>query len=85
MKKILLLTVALAISSVSAASAARIHVRVADFRFAPRPISAQVGDIVIWHWVNGMHTTTSTSVPVGAHRGIRPSIRPICSFDIVCR
>ena len=66
MKKILLLTVALAISSVSAASAARIHVRVADFRFAPRTISAQVGDIVIWHWVNGMHTTTSTSVPVDA-------------------
>ena len=36
------------------------------FQIAPRTISAQVGDIVIWHWVNGMHTTTSTSVPVGA-------------------
>jgi len=66
MKKILLLTVALAIISVSAASAARIHVRAADFRFGPRMINAQVGDVVIWHWVNGMHTTTSTSVPAGA-------------------
>ena len=66
MKKILLLTVALAICSVSAASAARIRVRVMDFRFQPATISAHVGDVIIWRWVNGMHTTTSTSVPVGA-------------------
>jgi plastocyanin len=66
MKKILLLTVALAICSVSAASAARIRVRVMDFRFQPTTISAHVGDVIIWRWVNGMHTTTSTSVPAGA-------------------
>ena len=36
------------------------------FQICATTISAHVGDIVIWHWVNGMHTTTSTSVPVGA-------------------
>jgi plastocyanin len=66
MKKILLLAVALAICSVSTASAAKIRVRVMDFSFQPATISAHVGDIIIWRWVNGMHTTTSTSVPAGA-------------------
>jgi plastocyanin len=72
MKKILLLTAALAICSVSAASAATIRVRVMDFRFQPATINAHVGDVVIWRWVNGMHTTTSTSIPAGARTWNRP-------------
>ena len=66
MKKIVLLTVVLAICSISAASAARIRVRVQDFTFQPATINAHVGDVIIWRFVNGMHTTTSTSVPAGA-------------------
>jgi plastocyanin len=66
MKKILLLGVALAICSVSAASAAKIRVRVQNFTFQPATINAHVGDVIIWRFVNGMHTTTSTSVPAGA-------------------
>ena len=66
MKKILLLTVALAICSVSAASAAKIRVRVMNFTFQPATINAVVGDTIVWRFVNGMHTTTSTSVPAGA-------------------
>src|ERR1043166_768998 len=66
MKKILLLTVALAICSASAASAARIRVTVQNFTFQPATINAHVGDQIIWRFVNGMHTTTSTSVPAGA-------------------
>jgi plastocyanin len=66
MKKILLLAVALAICSVSAASAARIRVTVQNFTFQPAMINAHVGDVVLWRFVNGMHTTTSTSVPAGA-------------------
>src|ERR1041385_5923725 len=66
MKKILLLTAAIAICSVTAASAATLRVRVQDFQFKPAVINAHVGDVVIWRWVNGMHTTTSTSVPTGA-------------------
>jgi len=66
MKKILLLAVAFAICSASAASAAQIRVRVQNFVFQPATINAHVGDTIIWRFVNGMHTTTSTSVPVGA-------------------
>src|SRR4029453_6017784 len=66
MKKILLLTVALAICSVSVASAARIRVTVQNFTFQPATINAHVGDVIIWRFVNGMHTTPSTSVPAGA-------------------
>jgi plastocyanin len=66
MKKILLLAVALAICSASAASAAQIRVRVQNFVFQPATINAHVGDVIIWRFVNGMHTTTSTSVPAGA-------------------
>jgi plastocyanin len=66
MKKILLLTMALAICGASAASAARIRVRVQNFTFQPATINANVGDVIVWRFVNGMHTTTSTSVPAGA-------------------
>jgi plastocyanin len=66
MKKILLLAVALAICGTSVASAARIRVRVQNFTFQPATINAHVGDVIVWRFVNGMHTTTSTSVPAGA-------------------
>ena len=66
MKKILLLAVVLAICSASVASAARIRVRVQNFTFQPATINAHVGDVIVWRFVNGMHTTTSTSVPAGA-------------------
>lgn len=65
MKKILLLA-ALLIGSVSAAFAADHRVRVSDFRFGPRTVNAVVGDTVSWMWQNGMHTTTSLSIPSGA-------------------
>ena len=66
MKKILLFAVAFAICSASGASAAQIRVRVQNFVFQPATINAHVGDVIIWRFVNGMHTTTSTSVPAGA-------------------
>ena len=66
MKRIILLVVALALCSASAASAARIRIRVQNFTFQPATINAHLGDVIIWRFVNGMHTTTSTSVPAGA-------------------
>jgi|SRR5215813_13971033 len=72
MKKILLLA-ALLIGSVSAAWAADHPVTVSNFVFTPSTVNAVVGDTISWTWVNGMHTTTSTSVPAGA----RPWNRPI--------
>src|SRR5262245_35922881 len=66
MKKNLLLLAAILICSITATSAATIRVRVRDFKFMPATINAKVGDVIVWQWVSGMHTTTSTSVPAGA-------------------
>ena len=74
MKKILLV-VAFLISSVSATLASTHVVRVADFQFTPSTVNAVVGDLIVWRWQSGMHTTTSTSVPAGA----RPWDAPINS------
>ena len=74
MKKILLLA-ALLIGSVSAASAANHRVTVSNFVFTPSTVNAVVGDTVSWTWVNGMHTTTSVTIPAGA----RPWNAPIDS------
>jgi plastocyanin len=34
--------------------------------FSPTPLTVSVGDTIKWQWVDGLHTTTSTSVPAGA-------------------
>jgi plastocyanin len=71
MKKILLLA-ALLIGSVSAAWAADHRVTVSNFVFTPSTVNAVVGDTISFMWVNGMHTTTATMVPVGARRWNKP-------------
>ena len=71
MKKILLLA-ALLTGSVCAAQAANHRVTVSNFVFTPSTVNAVVGDTITWTWVNGMHTTTSTSVPVGARTWNKP-------------
>ena len=65
MKKYLLL-ILLSISLVGFVSAATINVDVSDFAFTPSSFDAAVGDTIIWTLSSGTHTTTSTSVPVGA-------------------
>ncbi len=46
---------------------ATVHtVSVGDFAFAPNSLSIRLGDTIRWNWANGLHTTTSTSVPAGA-------------------
>jgi plastocyanin len=40
--------------------------------FNPTSLSVEVGDIVKWEWVEGNHTTTSTSVPAGAATWDKP-------------
>ena len=62
MKKLLLLT-ALVIGSISPAFAVDHRVRVSDFVFQPQTVNAVVGDTVTFMWRNGMHTTTSTTIP----------------------
>lgn len=41
-------------------------VTVQDFSFSPSTINVNVGDVIMWTWISGSHTTTSTSVPGGA-------------------
>ncbi len=57
---------ALAIFLLMSAHATIHTVNVANFSFTPNAVNAIVGDTMQWHWVSGNHTTTSTSVPVGA-------------------
>jgi plastocyanin len=41
-------------------------VQVSDFQFTPNNLNVTVGDTIKWQWVNGIHTTTSLTVPTGA-------------------
>jgi plastocyanin len=42
-------------------------VTVQNFQFTPSSLpSVSLGDTIRWEWINGTHTTTSTSVPAGA-------------------
>jgi len=59
----LFILAALAFLIHTSASATRYDVEVKEFEFANSPA---VGDTIRWIWVNGSHTTTSTSVPIGA-------------------
>ena len=46
---------------------AAVHtVQVADFSFTPANVNAVCGDTVLWIWVGGTHTTTSTTIPACA-------------------
>ena len=80
MKK-LLLVAAVLLSSISGSFAATWRVNVADFAFTPATLNVAVGDVIIWRWRSGMHTTTSLTVPPGA----RPWDRPIDSTNTIFR
>lgn len=41
-------------------------VTAAGISFTPANITVTVGDTVKWQWVEGIHTTTSTTIPSGA-------------------
>ena len=42
------------------------NITVANFAFAPNTLTVTVGDTIVFTWISGGHTTTSTSVPSGA-------------------
>ncbi len=60
----------LACSLVSAlafnAGATTLNINVQDFSFAPNDATIQLGDTIKFTWLNGSHTTTSTTIPAGA-------------------
>lgn len=81
MKKfILLCTVIFSVVTVSS-NAATITIHVKNFAFSPKTVNAVVGDVIQWVWDNGIHTTTSTSVPVGAASWNSPMDASTTSFS----
>ncbi|MBI4946773.1 MAG: T9SS type A sorting domain-containing protein [Bacteroidetes bacterium] len=46
--------------------ATKVTVQVANYVFTPASVSVTVGDTIVWNWVNGMHTTTSLTIPATA-------------------
>lgn len=64
MKKLYSLIAAILISH---SMMATVHmVSVSSFSFSPNDMTIDVGDTVMFMWVNGSHTTTSSTVPAGA-------------------
>ena len=93
MKKIILLS-AFVLCSFSSLLATIITVKVKDFAFSPKTVNAIVGDTIKFKWINGIHNTTSTSVPVGAsswtslmdsaHKTFKYTITKIGVYSFVC-
>ncbi len=71
------------LSFFSFANATKHIVTVQNFMFSPSSFSATVGDTVEWQWINGGHTTTSTSVPAGAATWTHPMNSSSTLFDYV--
>jgi plastocyanin len=46
--------------------AAKHTVLTGNYYFNPASLNVAVGDTIRWQWVNGSHTTTSSSIPAGA-------------------
>ncbi|MFZ1799422.1 MAG: T9SS type A sorting domain-containing protein [Chitinophagaceae bacterium] len=56
-------------------------IQVANFQFSPANVNVIVGDTVKWVWVDGTHTTTSTSLPGGAAAWDSPINTTTTSFS----
>ena len=86
MKKLYTLFIALAIFSASKSFAAVHIVSVANFAFTPATTTAVCGDTIIWQWVSGTHTTTSTTIPICATSWNSPlsSTSPVWAIIVPC-
>lgn len=63
-KALLFLTVT--VCCISATYGTIIKINVSDFQFKPKSVNAKLGDTVQFQWKNGIHTTSSLTIPVGA-------------------
>lgn len=80
MKKLFLLALASAVTINS--FAATYTIMVADFSFTPATgLTVHPGDIIEWKWAGGTHTTTSTSIPLGATAWDSPITSSSTTFD----
>src|SRR5215470_2135544 len=83
MKRVTLL--AFLIGSVTAAFSKTILVNVTNFQFTSKTVNAKVGDVIKWVWIAGKHTTTSTSIPIGATAWNKPLDVTHKSFSLVVK
>ncbi|MEO7209386.1 MAG: T9SS type A sorting domain-containing protein [Chitinophagaceae bacterium] len=60
-------------------------IQVANFQFTPSNLNVIVGDTIQWVWVDGTHTTTSTSVPAGAATWDSPMNTSSTSFSYIIK
>jgi plastocyanin len=59
-------------------------VSVQNFSFSPAALpDVKLGDTIQWNWVNGSHTTTSTTVPSGAATWDHPLNSGSTSFQYI--
>lgn len=65
MKNIVLLITAI-LTTTAGFSQKKHRIKVSEFQFTPATTNAVVGDVIIFEWVNGTHSTKTTSVPAGA-------------------
>ncbi len=63
----------------SSSFATKHNISVADFSFTPSSLTIPLGDTIVFNWVNGTHTATSTSIPAGA----APFDAPISSGSVI--
>jgi plastocyanin len=86
MKKVVLI-ISVIIISLTAAFSMKVYatkwiINVQDFFFSPSSLpNVVVGDTINWVWINGSHTTTSTSVPVDAVGWDNPINSTSTSFE----
>lgn len=65
MKKLYFMLIAV-IAGITTVKATIRTISVADFKFSPSAVNANVGDTIRWVWSSGTHTTTSGTIPNGA-------------------
>jgi plastocyanin len=85
MKRKLPFLAALALSVCSAlpAFATVYTVNVSSNQFSPASVTMNTGDTVKWVWVNGSHTTTSSSIPTGATPWNSPITSSVTTYSYV--
>lgn len=65
-KKSVFILMSLLLMSSLHTQATKVTINVQNFFFSPSTFSINLGDTVVWNWINGTHTTTSLTIPGGA-------------------
>lgn len=77
------LAILLFTSSINLSMATKHIITVQNFTFSPTSLSVNLGDTIRWTWVSGTHTTTSTTIPVGAVAWDKPIDATHLSYEYV--